>query len=77
MNKHYLLRRASVIHAIKCDKTTSFEKALASSNRLKELLQLLVDSEDDKLEDISNQINEWAASNPMVLEKEINQLIKN
>lgn len=75
MNQYYLLRKISVIHAIKCGKTQLFDKAIESFNRLSELKELLVTIEDNEFDDVSKQIDEWATSNPVVAENEINQMI--
>ncbi|MBC7509915.1 MAG: hypothetical protein H7320_14380 [Ferruginibacter sp.] len=76
MNKLLLLRRSSIIHAIKCSKATANAQAIASFDRLIELKIQIVDTSEDQLDEISEKVNSWAGSNPIATEKDIQELFK-
>lgn len=75
MNKHYLLRRISVIHLIKCNRGQLFNEALASFDSLNQFKELVIHGAEDQLENISGQINTWAGTAPIATENEIRQLM--
>jgi len=75
-DKHNLLKRISAIHAIKCNKSTSFELALKSFKELSDFKTIVEESQDSKLLGISSSINEWQNATPPVYENEIITLLK-
>lgn len=76
MNKHYLFRKASVIHAIKCYKTTDFNIAVQSFETLVEFKNRIQTAEDEKvLIHLNEELDTWAGQNPIATEREINELM--
>lgn len=75
-DKHSLLKRISAIHAIKCNKSISFELALKSFKELSDFKTIVEESIDSKLLGISSSINAWQNTNPQVYENEIIELLK-
>lgn len=75
--KHYLFRKASVVHAIKCNKSQNMETSIFSSDKLRILLDKIKDNQDDsKLEELNEEINTWAGQSPVAKESEIAKLIR-
>ena len=76
MNKYFLFRKASVIHAIKCNTTADFNIAEQSFNRLSELKTQISSTEALRaFEEINGYLNDWAGENPIATEGEINKLV--
>ncbi|MCB9196459.1 MAG: hypothetical protein H6598_09570 [Flavobacteriales bacterium] len=74
--KQFLYNKIYAIHTIKCWKTNDFNVALQSFNRLGELKAQVFDAPDEAtLTEIHNQINQWAGSEPIALEVDIEQII--
>lgn len=72
MDKHFLLRRISIIHAIKCTRSESFEIALTSFDKLGELKELVMSANEINLVEISNKVDDWAGENPVASNHDIN-----
>lgn len=76
MNKLDLYKRISKIHAIKCSKTLKEAEAIASFNEATKLKDQLIKLEDEgEYQSLVNNINLWAANNPIATDKEISELI--
>lgn len=74
--KQFLNYKIYAIHTIKCWKTNDFDIALDSFDKLGELKGLVNDAvEEDGLIEIHKIINEWAGSEPIALDREIQQII--
>ncbi|PNQ72855.1 hypothetical protein C1T31_10140 [Hanstruepera neustonica] len=72
-----LMRRASVIHAVKCNNSLSFDLTQASSDELMRIKNLIeVAESEEAFTDIINQLNDWASEEPVASEGEIKQLLK-
>lgn len=76
MNKLLLLRRSSIIHAVKCNKATAEAQAITSFDRLKELLTEIIEAKENQLKKINNAVNSWAGGNPIATETDIEELLK-
>lgn len=76
INKHFLLRKISIIHAIKCDKAKSFQTDIDSFKRLDELKKLVVESNDSQLTQVNIYVNSWKDTEPIVTDSEMEQLLK-
>ena len=78
MNKHYLFRKASVIHAIKCNKSANLEVGIQSYNQFVDF-KVKIEGADDNdinvLNAINAELNIWAGQNPIAKDTEINNLI--
>jgi hypothetical protein len=78
MKKRELLIRISLIHAVKCAKSSSFEDAISSFNRLNsfkgEVTQFMDDSNYQRIE---NDISIWQNDYPIVSEAALNELRTN
>lgn len=75
--KHLLIRKIAAIHAIKCMKSSDFNEAIASFLKLNELKEQIIKTDDvEELNIISKQASDWAATNPIATEREINDLMK-
>jgi hypothetical protein len=76
MNKQFLFRKASAIHAIKCFKIADFNIALQSFETLagfKNRIQAAVD--DTELNFLNGELDVWANETPVATPEEMNQLI--
>lgn len=74
--KNKLFKRASAIHAVKCNKSANFNEGLASFDKLQSIKNSLRDSDDDGLLAIKDEIEDWKNSNPIASENEINEILK-
>jgi hypothetical protein len=74
MNKGNLLRRISVIHAIKCNRTLDENEVKASYDRLNELKDKVISSSDSELVRMATEIEDWAGSAPIADDREIEKL---
>jgi hypothetical protein len=72
MNKSYLFRKASVIHAIKCN-TENMTQSYQSLDRLSEFLQRL--REETDLAQFNRDLDTWAAEEPIASPGEINNMM--
>lgn len=76
MNKYYLFRKASVIHAIKCANTNDFELAVKSFETLLEFKNRIIKAKDiDELNQIDSDLDAWAAESPVASQNEIKNLM--
>ena len=66
MNKHLLLRRISKIHSAKCNKSVTFDEAVASFDELNKLKGLVIEAEENQMVEIIIQIQNWAGTSPAV-----------
>lgn len=77
MNKHYLFRKASAIHAIKCYKTADFDVAVKSFESLVGFKNRIQTAEDEEvLLHTNEELDLWAAQEPIATEREIENLIR-
>ena len=67
-----LLRKISIINAAKCNKTAKEEVAIASFNKLSELKCSIKEGNDITQSIITENIEAWMKSAPIVTEQEIN-----
>jgi len=70
-----ILRRISLIHASKCNKTTSTSTAIGSFNTLIELKGLIVNCQNNDFQSVNEKIIEWQNQNPMVTDSDINSTL--
>jgi|AntRauTorcE11897_2_1112592.scaffolds.fasta_scaffold40942_2 hypothetical protein len=77
MNKLYLLKKVSAVHAIKCAKSTDFDEAMKSMQKLSSLKNRIAKATEETFEEINTAILEWAGQNPVVHESEITQVMGN
>lgn len=66
-----ILRRISLIHSYKCNKTTSTATAIGSFNTLSELKGLIVNSQTNDFQIVNEKIIEWQNQNPIVTDSDI------
>ena len=76
MDKLYLLRKISAIHAIKCAKAISFEIALQSLEKLSSMKAEFAGSSTSKLLEVNSFVIEWQGSIPIVSDIELNDFLK-
>jgi hypothetical protein len=76
MEKITLFKKISIIHAIKCNKTSSFEMAVQSFDDLSSLKSQLLNSELSELATVSSSVIEWQSNKPSVSEEELNEFLK-
>ncbi len=69
--KNKLFKRASVIHTVKCKKSTDFNEATASFEKLQSIKISLQASNEEDFTIIENEIENWKNSNPIARENEI------
>lgn len=69
-------RRLSLIHAVKCNKATSFEIARHSNDELKVFFNRLSSLPDNDLETFNTDVQTWMNAAPIVTENNIKELIK-
>jgi hypothetical protein len=74
-DQHLLLRKISVIHAIKCNSTETFTAAIASFEKLNELKSRIINSGGISFENISKEIETWAETKPIASISEISKLM--
>ena len=75
MDKHLLLRKISVIHAIKCNNSETFTGAIASFEKLNEVKLRIINSSGIEFDSISKEIETWAGTSPIASISEINKLM--
>ena len=76
MEKIFLVRKISVIHAIKCANTVKPEVAKASSDYLSDLMERLRDTDNaEHLKSLDDDIKKWARTNPIATDNEISNLM--
>jgi hypothetical protein len=76
MNKHYLFRKASVIHAIKCNKAEDFNIAIQSFETLERFKCRIQNAVDEKeLIYLNGELDIWAGQEPIATQSEIEHLI--
>jgi hypothetical protein len=75
MNRLNLLRRIAVIHAIKCKRTTSEQVANSSFEKVTELRTRINNSTEEEQDALLAEIHQWAGSNPIATDNEINNLL--
>ncbi len=76
--KHELIKRISKIHAIKCCKSTEMNISIESFKTLTSLNERIIASKDDiTWVGINQDIVNWAGTNPIATEQEINELLNN
>jgi len=73
--KYKLFKRASAIHAVKCNRSANFIEGTASFDTLQEIKNSLQDSDEDGLTAIEKEIENWRGAKPIVSESEINELL--
>lgn len=74
--RQFLQNKIYAIHTVKCWKTGDFSQAHASFVRLGELKELVAGAEDEAtLNEIHEQINQWAGTEPIALDREIQQIM--
>jgi hypothetical protein len=76
MEKISMLRKISLIHAVKCDKTTSDMIAIQSSNTLSELINQIVVNQAHDFQGIIALVDAWQNQVPIVTDYDINFLLK-
>jgi len=69
-------KKISIIHAIKCNTTSSFEMAVQSFDDLSSLKSQLLNSELSELATVSSSVIEWQSNKPSVSEEELNEFLK-
>lgn len=74
-DQHLLLRKISVIHAIKCNSTENFKAAISSFDKLNELKSQILNSDGITFEKISKEIETWAETKPIASNSEISILM--
>ena len=74
--KYKLFKKASAIHTVKCKKSTDFNEATASFEKLQAIKISLQDSNEEDLTTIKNEIENWKNSNPIASEDEIIKILK-
>lgn len=74
--KNKLFKRASVIHTVKCKKSTDFNEAIASFEKLQSIKISLQVSNEEDFATIKNEIENWKNSNPTANESEIKEILK-
>lgn len=74
--KNKLFKRASVIHTVKCKKSTDFNEATASFEKLQRIKISLQASNEEDFTAIENEIENWKNSNPIASENEIKEILK-
>lgn len=74
--KNKLFKRASVIHTVKCKKSTDFNEATASFEKLQSIKISLEASNVEDFVTIENEIENWKNSNPIISENEIKEILK-
>jgi len=70
-----ILRKISLIHAVKCNKTTSTATAIGSFNTLIDLKVLIENSQSNDLEVLNEKVIEWQNQKPEVSNYEISSLL--
>lgn len=70
-----IFRRISLIHAVKCNKTTSMTTAIESFNELSDLKGLIENSQTDDLKNVNERIAEWQNQNPVVTDYDLDYLL--
>ncbi|EJL60416.1 hypothetical protein [Flavobacterium sp. CF136] len=70
-----LLKKASKIHAVKCNKSSDFLEGFASFQILQLIILKLQNVEDEDLSSAEDEIENWRKSEPEVTENEISQII--
>jgi hypothetical protein len=76
MNQLTICRRLSLIHAVKCNKATSFDIARQSSDELQNFFNRLASVSDGGAEVSSTEVQTWMNNTPIVTEQDINELLK-
>ncbi|MFD2144321.1 hypothetical protein [Mucilaginibacter antarcticus] len=76
MERIFLARRISVIHAIKCANAIKSETAKASSDYLSVLMERLdITDNPDRIKALEDDINNWAGTIPIATDYEISNLM--
>jgi hypothetical protein len=75
MNKLILLRKASIVHLIKCEKSIDFSEAIMSFDQLSFLKREIQQMDEDNLSGVNKKINDWAGTNPIVTDREIDDFM--
>lgn len=76
MDKIYLLRKISAIHAIKCAKAASFEIAMQSSEKLSAFKSEFENPSASKLMEVNSAVIEWQSLLPAVSDTELHEFFK-
>jgi len=71
-----MLRKISLIHAVKCNKTTSEMIAIQSFNTLGELKNQIDIYQAPDFQDINTLVDVWQNQVPIVTDSDINSLLK-
>ena len=74
--KHQLLKRVSVIHAIKCNNSLDSNEANQSFLKLQEVITNINTTNEGEIASVLAEIELWKNSKPIVTETEINKLLK-
>ena len=77
MNRLYLIRKTSVIHAIKCKKTEDFAVAQLSSDTLSDFKRdiSVCNGTDTAHAEINARLDIWAGTNPIATAREIDAMM--
>ncbi|MCV9926632.1 hypothetical protein OIU83_03175 [Flavobacterium sp. LS1R49] len=70
-----IFRKASKIHAVKCEKASDMEMATESYLKLQKIKLKLADITKDQLIELNKEIETWKNSNPIVKDGDIDELI--
>jgi hypothetical protein len=71
-----ILKKASVIHAVKCSKASDMKIATESFEKLQKIKLKLMDSTEEQILKLNQEIETWKNCNPIVKEVEIIDLLK-
>lgn len=74
--KYRLLKRASKIHSVKCNKSSDFNEILISNDKLKELMNKIDNMDSSENLSIEADIEAWRNTKPIAHENEIILIIK-
>jgi hypothetical protein len=74
--KYKLLKKASKIHAVKCNKSSDFAQMSFSNNKLIEIMKIIDTMSESDVLSIENEIELWRSTKPIANENEINELLK-
>jgi hypothetical protein len=70
-----IFKKASAIHAVKCAKASDMKMATESFEKLQEIKLKLADSTEDQLAELNKEIETWKNSNPIVKDRDVDDLI--